>query len=117
MPFCPVCRCEYVEGIRRCSDCDAILVDTLPPPAKEKETVEESFVPVLTEVRNAEATVVCEILQGAGIPVIGQLLNPRRVYTKEFPALIDLMVPASMLDAAKGLIEEALNAGKEMAAE
>lgn len=29
MPWCPVCKNEYKEGIVRCSDCQAPLVDTL----------------------------------------------------------------------------------------
>lgn len=30
MPWCPKCKTEYRKGIRRCSDCDTELVDTLP---------------------------------------------------------------------------------------
>lgn len=29
MPWCPVCKNEYKEGILRCSDCQVTLVDTL----------------------------------------------------------------------------------------
>lgn len=29
MAFCPVCKCEYKEGIKKCADCDALLVDSL----------------------------------------------------------------------------------------
>ena len=29
MAFCPVCKCEYKEGIVKCADCDTLLVDSL----------------------------------------------------------------------------------------
>ncbi|MBR3807705.1 MAG: hypothetical protein IKJ15_04965 [Lachnospiraceae bacterium] len=29
MAFCPVCKCEYKEGIKKCADCDTLLVDSL----------------------------------------------------------------------------------------
>lgn len=29
MPFCPVCKCEYREGFKMCSDCKVELVDVL----------------------------------------------------------------------------------------
>ncbi len=30
MPFCPKCKTEYIAGVTRCSDCDILLVDSLP---------------------------------------------------------------------------------------
>ena len=30
MPWCPKCKTEYQEGIKRCADCDTELVDELP---------------------------------------------------------------------------------------
>jgi hypothetical protein len=32
MPFCPSCRCEYLEGITECPDCQVALVERLPEP-------------------------------------------------------------------------------------
>jgi hypothetical protein len=29
--FCPICRAEYREGFRECTDCDCDLVETLEP--------------------------------------------------------------------------------------
>lgn len=37
MPWCPICKNEYVEGRTHCPDCDADLVDELP-----EETIEPS---------------------------------------------------------------------------
>ncbi|MCC8140589.1 MAG: hypothetical protein LIO67_09910 [Lachnospiraceae bacterium] len=39
MPWCPVCKSEYVEGKTHCPDCDVDLVDELPPEQPEKEEV------------------------------------------------------------------------------
>jgi len=30
MPFCPECKYEYVEGVKKCADCGAELVAELP---------------------------------------------------------------------------------------
>jgi hypothetical protein len=41
MPFCPRCRYEYVEGVKRCPDCGSRLVRELPSePAEQKEADE-----------------------------------------------------------------------------
>lgn len=29
--FCPKCRCEYVDWIRKCPDCKIALIEELPP--------------------------------------------------------------------------------------
>lgn len=43
MPWCPVCKNEYVEGKTHCPDCDVDLVDELP------DEPEEEVTPVPTE--------------------------------------------------------------------
>ncbi|MCD8248951.1 MAG: hypothetical protein LUC60_03725 [Lachnospiraceae bacterium] len=49
MPWCPVCKSEYVEGKTHCPDCDVDLVDELLP---EQEKQEE--IPTLTEEEQAD---------------------------------------------------------------
>ncbi len=39
MPWCPVCKSEYVEGKTHCPDCDVDLVDELPAEQPEEEKV------------------------------------------------------------------------------
>jgi hypothetical protein len=53
MPFCPSCRCEYIEGIARCPDCDVALVERLPE--------EQVTAPVLAGV-DLEEVELCVIL-------------------------------------------------------
>ncbi len=51
MPWCPVCKNEYREGITHCPDCDVDLVDEL----SEEETLqEEEEVPLLTDEEKAD---------------------------------------------------------------
>lgn len=38
MPWCPVCKNEYVEGKTHCPDCDVDLVDELPEEPEAEET-------------------------------------------------------------------------------
>lgn len=39
MPWCPVCKNEYVEGKTHCPDCDADLVDELPEDPEEESEI------------------------------------------------------------------------------
>ena len=50
MPWCPKCKNEYVEGITKCADCGAALVDTLVEETvtsveetEEEQILEETF--------------------------------------------------------------------------
>ncbi len=49
MPWCPVCKSEYVEGKTHCPDCDVDLVDELPPEEPEQEEI-----PALTKEERAD---------------------------------------------------------------
>lgn len=47
MPWCPVCKNEYVEGKTHCPDCDVDLVDELPEESEE----EIPYVPTEEELK------------------------------------------------------------------
>lgn len=61
--YCPICREEHREGFTWCSNCHASLVEQLPAEeAPESDTFTSVF-----EGDAGSATVVCAMLEGAGI--------------------------------------------------
>lgn len=90
MPFCPVCKYEYVAGITRCPDCDVDLVAKLDAEetAPETHVNNEELVCVFQTVFRMEASVVEDMLKTSGIPVFkspGMTLYGRPLdYTQEF---------------------------------
>ena len=67
--FCPVCRDEYREGFRRCSDCDADLVEALPSVA---EPAPFEMVTVLETGDQSRIVVARSVLESAGIPCVAR---------------------------------------------
>ena len=68
MPFCPICRFEYVPQLTRCPDCGAGLVAELPParqtPPLEGHVEEEVLCAVQGEIH---AKLLCDALRLQGI--------------------------------------------------
>jgi len=66
MPFCPVCRNEYEQGIDKCFDCGVNLVESLPP-----ENVEAVPNAPLVEIYEAagdkEAFIIKSLLESESI--------------------------------------------------
>jgi len=67
--FCPECRAEYRDEIRRCPDCEVTLVAELP---EEFEPSTEELVVVLETADVAVLPVVKSVLEAAEIPFIVQ---------------------------------------------
>jgi hypothetical protein len=69
MPFCPMCKCEYVDGTKECSDCQVTLIEEL-----EEEKVERdsgtTFVLLHTFPSIVYAEMVKEALEHRGIPCL-----------------------------------------------
>jgi hypothetical protein len=65
--FCPVCESEYEEGVTRCADHDAELVERLTPENTLHDHSEARFVPLHNIGSPAEAEMVADILQQNGV--------------------------------------------------
>ena len=66
--FCPDCETEYREGIERCSDCGALLVESLeaPPPA------DTQLMPLTEESSSDLVGELVDRLEKAGVPYVIQ---------------------------------------------
>ena len=122
MSFCPVCKCEYVQGIEKCPDCDEALVWELPselPPDHVPPGfwTDEEAVTVFTAKDSVEAEIVRGILESAGIPCY---VNPGVTKWARGTSMlgglqsIDIMVLESKAWEARKIIEEAMEAGSDM---
>jgi len=69
MPFCPQCRCEYVEGVAECSDCQRPLVRELEEEPEGRESG-VGFVLLHTFPSLVYAEMVKEALENSRIPCL-----------------------------------------------
>ena len=82
MPFCPKCKAEYEVGIRKCSDCDIPLVNSLSktqpvilsdispdtqPENQDEESRDAEIVSLCIVTNELEAILFCDLLKQAGI--------------------------------------------------
>jgi len=65
--FCPDCETEYREGIERCSDCGALLVESL-----EADPADTQLVPLCEEQSPDIVGVIVDRLEKAGVPYVIQ---------------------------------------------
>jgi hypothetical protein len=64
--FCPVCESEYEEGVTRCAEHDAELVERLSPDTSH-DASEARFVPLHNVGSPAEAEMINDILRQNGV--------------------------------------------------
>lgn len=64
--FCPVCESEYEEGVTRCAEHDAELVERLSPDTSH-DASEARFVPLHNVGSPAEAEMVNDLLRQNGV--------------------------------------------------
>lgn len=72
MPFCPVCKYEYVDGIDRCSDCADLVAQLDDEIAPENHINDENLVSVFRTNYLMESSVVADMLRSSGIAVFEQ---------------------------------------------
>ena len=113
MPWCPACRTEYREGVERCPDCGAALVDALEPePEAAWDPV--GWVTVEETGDEAQARIVEGYLLEHEIPV--RILSR---HDHELPttvgglSTIEVQVPEEDLDRAIAALEEADEDGSD----
>ncbi|HWW76920.1 MAG TPA: DUF2007 domain-containing protein [Pyrinomonadaceae bacterium] len=70
--FCPVCEAEYEEGIERCADDGAELVESLTAENTLRDESEARFVPLHNIGSPAEAEMVADLLKQNGVRVAVQ---------------------------------------------
>lgn len=110
--FCPQCKTEYKEGLKRCTDCGAILVPHLTASPKATRSRLVDWVTVL-ESNNAGVIMVAKsILEGAGIKhyVVGEdlqnLFGTGNIIFNPFMERIKIQVDRDDSEAAKILLAE-----------
>ena len=107
MPYCPVCKYEYVEGMAKCPDCGDNLIDGLPS--------EEEMVSIYVAKDSNEAMIVRGILDEIGIPVAERADKNKDLDIFASPIEEeDIQVPMSHAEEARKILEKALEAGKRL---
>jgi hypothetical protein len=97
--FCPTCRIEYRAGFSRCADCDATLVETLPP---DPESI--PFDEVCTTYNPGDIAVITAILEGDGIDHVfqGETFNRMRPLVDP----VRLLVRRDQVERARQILAE-----------
>jgi hypothetical protein len=108
MPFCPVCRSEYVEGIARCADCGEKLVPNLPPLEEPGEPAIE-LVEIWRAAGETEAQIIRGALDAAGIDCTfrGEALRLTHGITVDGLAEVRIFVRPDDAERARSVIAEA----------
>lgn len=109
MPFCPLCLYEFVDGTKKCVDCNAKLVDRLPD---EKMTIVKwLYLDTLPDVILAE--MVKEALENNGIETILKTDPLHTTFSLQSTGLAGsfakLYVPRNQKEAALEILQSMTN--------
>ncbi|WP_066505311.1 hypothetical protein [Abyssisolibacter fermentans] len=102
MPWCPICKAEYREEVKVCSDCNAELVNKL----EEENYDEEAF--LISVSGDIEANAVEALLRAYEIPIFRRYREAGgylEIYMGMSTAGVDLFVPSRCLEDAKEIIK------------
>ena len=108
MPFCPNCKYEYKEDIRKCPDCGSTLVDELPGESSEGL----NYIPLRSLPSRLYAEMLQEALKKEGIPSIikgddvGIMLGS---YSTTSPVKITIWVPEGDVEKCEDIADQMLD--------
>jgi hypothetical protein len=101
--FCPQCKCEYVEGFNKCSDCEVLLVESLPIEIK-KDDSSCDLVDVFETSSQMDIIYIKSILEAEGITYhfSGEFFHMMGV----MPSPARLLIPSSQRENVLNILKE-----------
>ena len=102
--FCPKCRSEFIDGIKKCPECMVGLIEELPPKPKKPKPPKPEFVDyeeIPAPLSPAGISIIKSILDSEGITYFIKGEN----YQISF-ATPKLMVRTDQVEIAKELIKD-----------
>jgi hypothetical protein len=105
--FCPECKAEYLPGVTRCSDCDAVLVDRLSESGcdSDGELSDANLRGVWSGEDQDECVSICAQLRDAEIPF--KVAQGKRQFFKDVDEKFAIGVPPKFCSQAKEIIDSA----------
>ncbi len=99
--YCPQCRTEYEEGIVRCADCGALLVNDLAP-LPDPDFVE--YEEILSTFNPADIALIKSILDAEGITYFFK--GEHFTYVRPFADPARLMVAVDEAEEAREVLKD-----------
>jgi hypothetical protein len=104
--FCPKCRAEYKEGVKKCGECEVALVAVLPekPKRAKQEDKDIEFISVVRSFNPQDIAIIESILADSGIEYYIQGKEGMVVYPLVDPASV--MVVKEQAEEARDLLKD-----------
>jgi hypothetical protein len=106
IPFCPKCETEYIEFIKKCKECDVLLVNELQIDKYDYHYDEGEFLTTASD--DFEADLLTSLLVSEGIHVIQKhegVTQYLKVYMGSSNFGVDIRVPKQQLEKAKEILK------------
>ena len=103
--FCPDCRSEYVESVKKCPDCGVALVVKLPPEDHEGAHEDASnYLPLVRTFSAKDIALIHSVLGGTNIRYFIQGENFTHVRPMADPSI--LMIAEEDIEDARELLKD-----------